>query len=574
MEDIIHYKFVNEDFSKAVEQVVMSVDPVQTFWDDPEADKDTIKEHVYTRVERQIIRLSAEELKEAMSNNEEVYIKRETIVVSEDAIKNTISLKKYFFSKAFVKTRTGANRRQFKITDKKMVSLTINKMTGEFSVYGKKREGKNKTRVFVRKNLSNPQTKSHLYDLQFTDFKDELTEAMKIFTEKLGYYDLKLTKYTDVIKYFYNVDPLDQYNQPGLPIFPFLNYLRVNNINIISYYALYYFEWIFNKNKAKYRGCNILDYMSDYYQISDKLILQTILYKLIQKNEIISQSTDTDNSKWFGKAQSRLCFIDYTKLKLFYDLNANKETGFEGEIYNYLYLLDDMLPIGSKTGYGEVFEYKEIKTLLQYYKIDTRDYFANSEIVEVNAYIRQLKLFNYFGIKLKINSIRDYKSKSQLYDIIYQCLFDAVNKSGTYLVDKKSINRLQRYFKKDQYKLHFMTNLKLKKRDESFFFERGKELYVNDSAQITVGITDKSGGVVYMRLNSITHNAHNYNPDNLKHDNHPVFSFTQKFSSNHKGLATAINYQFLYSKEYFEMLCKQNGINNIKMLVDYSRINN
>ncbi len=556
MEEIVHYKFVDEEFTKVVEHIVMSNDPVQSFWT--------------ANVGRQNIKLSVEELKAAMSNNEEVCVKRETIVVSEDTTKNTISLKKYFFSKTLVKTRTNAKRRQFKITKKRMVSLTINKMTGDFSVYGKWKDGGNKTRVFVRKNQSTPKTKSHLYYLQSTLFKNELADAMKIFTEKLGYFDLGLTNYTDVIKCFFNVNPFDQYDQSGLLIFPFLNYLRVNNINIISYYALYYFEWIFNKDKAKYRGCNILDYMSDYYQIHDKLLLKTILYKLIHKNQIITYSLDTDKlTGWQGKAQNRLCFINYTKLKILYDLNINKC----GDSYSYLQYLDDILPIGRKTCYHEVYDYKEIITLIKYYNIDVHDYFTNANIIEVNAYIKVLKLFNYFGVKLKIDSIHDYKSKSHLYDVIYQCLFDAVNKSGTYIVDKKSIDRLRLYFKKDKYKLHFLTNIKFKKRDDSFFLRPGNGLYVNDSAQITVGITDESGGVVYMRLNPITQGV-DYSPNNLTHGDHPVFAFTQKFSSNYRGLANAINFQFVYSKEYFEMLCEQNGVKNIKTLIDYSTINN
>jgi hypothetical protein len=569
MEDIIHYKFVDEQLTKPVEFIVMSVDSLdQIFWDDTTVNNiDSVKEHTYTRVERQIIKLSTEELKEAMSKNEEVTIRRETILVSEDLTKNTISLKKYFFSKTLVKTKRSPKRRQFKITDKKMVSLTINKMTGDFSVYAKKKSSVNKANVFVRKNQSNFKTKTHLYGLQSTSFQNELAEAMKVFTEKLGYYDLKLTKYTDVIKYFYNVDPFDQYNQSGLLIFPFLNYLKVNNINIISYYALYYFESIFNKNKAKYRGCNILHYMLDYYQIDDTLLLQTILYKLIQKNEIITYSIDTDKTaKWWGKGQSRLCSINYVKLKILHNLRLNNEDN----LFNYLQYLDDMLPIAYGNSKYVIFEYKEMITFLKYYNIGVHDYFSNLEIIDVNDYFRQLKLFSYFGVKLKIESIWDYRSKIHLYDKIYQCLFEAINKSGTYLMDKKSISRLRLYFKKDQYKLNFLTNIKFKKKNNPPYLHQFDDLYVNESAYITVSITDKSGGVVYVRLNPITQNAYVYNPNKLS--NHPVFAFAQKFLHN-KGLTNAINFQFLYSKEYFEMLCEQNGINNIKMLVDYSRIN-
>jgi hypothetical protein len=571
MEETTHYKFVNEHITKAVENTVLSVDPIHPF--DLLSD-DIFKEHVSTHVEHNIVKLTIDELKEAMSKNEEVTIKRETIVVSEDVLKNTVSLKRYSFSKTMVKTRNKSKRRRFKITEKTMVSLTINKITGDFSVYNRKRKGR-KDHIFVRKNVSSTQTKTHLYNLQLGgDFKDKIEEAMVVFTSKIGYHGLNLSSYTNVIKYFYNTDPFDQYGQPGLTIFPFLNYLRVNNIEIVSYHALYYFEWIFNKNKAKYRGCNILDYMSDYYKIDDKMILQTMLYKLIQKNEVIVHSIDHEKntSSWFGKAQSRLCFIDYTKLKILYDLTRDQKYEQGGNFYNYLQYLDDMLPIGSKTGNGERDDYKEIIKYLKYYGIKVNDVFIGFKNVELSGFIKTIKLFDFFGLKLNINSLHDYKMKSNTYTTIIQCLFESVNKSGTYLVDKKSIQRIKLYFKGD-YKISFLTNVKFKKIDDYFTFKKIDGSYTEQSAKITICVTSKMGNI-YMKINPITQSAYNYDPFLLGVSDHPISNFTTKFSINRNGIASAIRFKFLYSKKLFEKLCEQNGVNNLKFFVDYSRINN
>ena len=571
MEQIIHYRFVNEVFTKPVKNYVTSVDPINTWFEDGE---EAVNLQPVSVLQERLVTLTVDELKESMSKNEEVTINRETIIVSENTINNTVSLKKYIFSKTLVKTRRGGLRRYFKIKDKNMVSLTINKKTGDFSVYTRKKIGRN-SQVFVRKNVSTNAVKSRLHVLEkSTSCPEKMVEAIKIFVEKLGYYDLDLSTYTGTIKYFYNTDPVDQYSRTGLHIFPFINYLKVNGINIISYHALYYFEWIFNKNKVKYRGCDIIDYMSDYYDINDRVLLQMILFKLVAKNEVIINTIDMDTKAyWFTNQTSRLCYISYTKLKLFYDLGKIESPHF---YFNYGQYIDSLLPIGNKTNNNEIQLYPEIIKYYKYYGVTLSDYFKITNIegyeIHTSRSLRYLKLFDFFGIKLKLNSLYDLHAKIHVYDKIIKMLFESVNKSGTYLVDTKSIQRIKLYFK-GNYEFNFLTNVKFKEKEGFFEFNHiGTSEYTVDSAYIVMRIKGPSGHT-FVKLNPITHSAYNYNPDSLIEERVVASNFSNKFSTNTNGLASAVRFKFIYSRDYFEKLCEQNGVFNIKSLVDYSTIN-
>lgn len=565
MEENILYRFVNEKFTKRVNKVVMSIDPLNDIFAD-DSDHGVSQFH---RVEQQIVDLTVDELKTAMSNNEDVTINREAIVVSENLERGTISLKKYLFSKTLVDTRNHkVTRKYFKVTVKSMTSLTINKYTGDFSLYSRKKTGK-KTNVFVRKNVFVNAVKSHLYELQSnTTCPTQINEAIKILTVKLGYHDLDLSNYTETIKYFYNIDPKDQYNRNGLHIFPFLNYLRVNRIDIFSYHALYYFEWIFNKNKSKYRGANIIDYMSDYYGIEDKLFLQNMLYRLIHKNQLISNIKDVDASSiyWLNKEQSRLCYLDYIKLKLFYDLGKNESQHF---YYNHLQYIDDILRIGYKTSNDDIFDYKAIHDFLKYYNITLSDYLQNfnDNSESLRNFINHLRIFDLFGVKLKINTFKDYKLKYNFFNQVLQCLFEATNTSGTYVIDKKSIRRIKLYLK-DDYKINFLSNAKFKKNSKYYGQETSE--YNEHSISIVIGVKDKIN-TVFIRLNPITKYASTYDPDLC--NNTDLNNFTNKFTRNYNGLASAIKIKMLYSKEFFEKLCEQNGVNNVTSFIDYSNMN-
>jgi hypothetical protein len=565
MEEIIHHKIVKEVFTKCEKVVLGYYDPaLDRFMDDIENPK-SIKGTVEL-VKKQI---SLDELKKAMSADEEVTIDRNTIIVSEDLIKNTISLKVYQFKKIFVRTPK-SKKRKFKFIVRKFFSLTINKSTGDFSIYTREKK-RNKSTIFIRKNISNMNIRGKINNNQHmrNDASSQIAmdEAIKIFYRLLGYQDLGVT-YTDTIRWFFNTNPNDRYNKNGLQIFPFLNYLRVNDINIISYHALYYFERIFSKDKAKYRGLNIINYMADYYKIKDKLFLQTVLFKMIEKNEIILNTIDIDKKVyWSDIQQSELCFIDYTKLRLFHDLNKIPTGRFTGNWWSYF---NDMLPIGYQTSYDEIYSYPEIAELVKLYNLPLTDVFG-TEKTKFDKFMNQLKIFKCFGVKLKINDIRHYENTLVTHNKILYNLFESANKTGTYQINKKTLTRIKQYFR--GCKLDFITIRKFKEKYKNYGFlhvNAAKEdgLYTENSLQFTFNVMKEGCKRFNVTVNPVTKICECNNIDLNDYDKHAAYNFSNKFQSNRSGLASSFKVRILFSKTYFEKLCQTDDI-NIRMYIDY-----
>jgi hypothetical protein len=559
MENTIHYKFVKENFTKTIQETILSADAV---FNDFDSDLDDLVSLVETCKTEKIINLTTNELKEAMSNDEEVFIDRTTIIVSEDIIKNTVSLKLYKFKKVFVRVST-SKKRKFKILLKKTWSLTINKSTGEFSVYAGYKKRKY-THMFVRKNLSNSNIRYRLRELQRADgFVDEMSQAIKIFYGLLGYNDLGLT-YTDTIRYFYNTDPNDHIDNFGLPIFPFLNYLRVNSINIISYHALYYFEWIFNHNKARYKGADILHYMMDYYGINDRFLLTMILFKMIAKNEAITTKPHDKNDIFdLTSPEFSLYFIDYTKLKLFHDLNISQSEQFNGD---WEFYLNEFLSTSCKTSNDEKYQYKQIYECIKLYGFTHSDIFINPMLKEI---IKYLMIFKAFGVKLKINNINQYMNNEYTFNKIFNLMFESANMTGTYKVDKKSLDRIKLYFK--GYKIDFQSMFKFKKQHRGIFSKQDEFNYNAGSFSFLFNVMKNPDERYYISINPISINSNTFDP-NLIGVNHPGNHFTSVFNSNKNGLASSFKVKVLYSKNYFEKLCHSNNI-NVDMWVDYLKFN-
>ena len=100
-------------------------------------------------------------------------------------------------------------------------------------------------------------------------------------------YGTHMLSYTSIIGLFFNEDPKDKEHKHSLIIFPFLNYIFKNKINIYSYYLLYPFESIFQKNKKHYKGGNIENYITDHYKINNKDLISSLLPILVNNNQNI-----------------------------------------------------------------------------------------------------------------------------------------------------------------------------------------------------------------------------------------------------------------------------------------------
>jgi hypothetical protein len=560
MEEITHYRFVKEKFLKEIITEVKE-DKGAFFFDEDISALSEVKTHVVTK----LVEIGSEAFKTAMSNDEFVTVVRETIVVSEDPQKNTISIKKYDFTKTLVPVKT-LKRKRFKVVRKSSTSLTINKKTGDFSVYNKNKINKKKNSVFVRKNFSNNRVRDILKSFEKnTENLEEVQIAIKTFFTQLGYPNLKTT-YTHLIKTFFNVDPNDVYGRTAIEMFPYLNYLYVNNINIKSYYLLYYFECIFNRNKSKYKNKSILDYACDYYGVKDRNFMHHVLNYLENENKnIVISNTLKNRSVWVHDYQNILKGINYTKLRLGFDLGFfqhNNQTLIDSYLNNFII---------SDTIYTQAIELNNYQRLLKYAKMYDFGYY---NIINNNEerYFILLSLFEAFGIKLKIKNLQHFNSKMPIFKNILSCLFDSLNKGGSYTVDKKTQNRFKMYFR-DGEKISFLTNIKYpKKNNETYnFFGAYENMdntpgYTLDSGRFAFNVIKNKKVLTTIWVNPFTNAA-------LADDNSLYTNFTRAFMNNTNSLATSTKIKFHYSKKYFEKLCNEKNI-KIELYIDYLTENN
>jgi|694.fasta_scaffold153556_2 hypothetical protein len=556
MEEIIHYKFVDEKLTKSVTETVVST--IQAIFSEDEGGS----EHTFERQKH--IEVDSDEFKKEMANNGEVTVYRETFVVSENLTNNTISLKQYLFAKTLVPVKKLKYKR-FKITTKTSRILTINKTTGDYSVYRKSKMGKRYS-TFIRKNVSNMET-SRILNCMISDSRNNLNmdTAIRLFYGKLGYHNLT-NDYKAIVKTFFDEEPIyTPPNTSALELFPFLNYLKVNSIDIISYNFIYYFQHIFNRNKAKYRGLGIVDYMSDYYKIKDKELLFSLLFKykrliVNQENEFLLKPNGAGYPTSYAHA---LNGIDYTELRLAYEFNGGKlnQNVFKPTLF---------------TSNNEIAEYDLMEKYSKMYNLNYYDISRFKDSGDGHIF-KVLKIFEFFGIKIKINNHENtllttwtYKNCEVILKKIANCLFEAVA-IGTYKIDDKTLKRFGRYFKKDEkisvnYSLRNINKIP----EEDFNFIR-HGVFNFDSIKLSFNIVKNKNVISTIYFNPITMSAYERvritNDNNLKmkytHSN-----FTQAFQNNNNNLASSVNFRFVYSKKTFESFCEKMGVNH-KMWVDY-----
>jgi hypothetical protein len=565
MEDTIHYKFVNEVLSQDRNVFVMGID--LPWFDDGESTPIPKPTNVSQRVP-----VTQDEFKKAMSNNEQVNVFRETIVVSESLEKNTISLKKYIYSKEFVLVKK-LKQRKFKIIRRESYSLTINKTTGDFSMYNKKRNRK-KDVVFIRKNVSNQNVKNRIASLLSDgDSKKETNDAISMFYQLLGYSANMLT-YTSIIGVFFSEDPKDKEHKHSLIIFPFLNYIFKNQINIHSYYLLYPFESLFQKNKKNYRGGNIEHYITDHYKINNKDLINSLLPILVRNNQfVLINKYNVDKVKQSGfitDCRYEFDTINPLILKLldYYNITINELPSAN--------LKDVFTNVGSENQIHIPTYFFEV---LKLYNFKLDDVLANKDHMIYT--INELYTFYQFGVKLKISSLNEIKeNKDNIFDKIFDALCIARNVTGTFSVNDKFVKRVNRYIPK-KVKISFNYNKRIQERSKLFSERHGlteKQNYdrlfdnTNQSTLIPMQFIDDSDPIKYaIMFNKNYHQSFSRNNSNLNVTGDKYGKLINALNFNKNGILDTLEIKQLYSKQYFENICKEKLQINPSLWVDYIR---
>lgn len=568
MEDIIHYKFVNEVLSQDRETIVTGIDLP---WFNDELTVTPV--HKSSSI-LQSVTITEDKFKKAMSNNEQVGVFRETIVVSENLEKNTISLKKYLFSKQFVNVKE-LKQKKFKIIRRESYSLTINKSTGDFSMYNKKKH-KKRDIIFIRKNISNGNVKNRIQSLLSDgDSKNETNDAIGMFYQLLGY-SANMLSYTSIIGYFFLEDPKDNDHKHSLIIFPFLNYIFKNKINIYSYYLLYPFESLFQKNKKNYIGSNIEDYIIDHYKINNSNLVSSLLPILMRNNQnvvINKYNENVDKIKKSGFTVDRRYEFDtinplILKILDYYDITINE---LPADNLNIVFT-----NVGSENQVHIPTYFFEI---LKLYNFKLDDVLVNKDNMLYT--MNELYTFYQFGVKLKISSLSEIKeNKDNIFDKIFDALCIARNVTGTFSINDKFIKRVNRFIPK-KVKISLNYSKKIPVRSKMFSERHGlidKPNYdrlfdnTNQSTLIPMRFIDDSIPIKYVLMfNKNYHQSFSHNNTNL---NVPVDKYGKLINAlnfNKNGILDTLEIKQLYSKKYFEDVCKEKLKINPSLWVDYIR---
>lgn len=561
MEEIIHHKFVNERLSKEVTKFVTGVDPIDWFSDE------STRAILSTKINkiRVMENVTTDEFKKAMSNNEKVSIFRETIIVSENSNKNTISLKKYIFSKETVPVKT-TNRLQFKIIRKEMYSLTINKTNGDFCVYHRNRRNAKKTSTNVRKNILNHEIKYKLSSLlQDGHSLSETKRAVGVFYQLLGY-DPNLQSYNDIIKLFFNTDPRDKDGKHSLMVFPFLNYLYRNKINIQNYYLLYPFEVAFKKNKSKYIGSNILDYFVKEFNIKNVKLVNRVLTKLNEFNRNITYKefhSEIEESNYFTKLTGNDMYtinINMLRILDYYNVDPDSIDYFEKlfvPIINY-----------NDTTQLPPYFFK----LMDLYEFKLIDVIQHNSVFISHFY--QLHNFYQFGVKLKISSLSEFDQNEIINNKIYDALCMSRNETGTFSVSDKFIKRLRRYVPKNvKISLSYGSKIVKKHQSDIFLTLLPTKIAYDYQYELTnilrsrLELIDSDNNMI-----DIIHFSPNQH-QSAGRTNYGEYTSYQNLinalSYNKNNILDTIEVKQLYSRNYFEELCIKKMNLDPKIWVDY-----
>lgn len=525
MEDIIHYRGVSERFYYTTNVEHKPPFDDETFIDIPNASSDSF----YT-TER--IFIDNEEFKKRLSENKKVYVERDTIVISEDYQKNIISLKFYTFSKHAVKVKT-LKRNVFKITKKCKYIISVNKNTGEFTIFVK-----NGIHNFIRQNMLCGDTKHHINNLLNNiiyvqkDIKKQFTLAYEVFYQKLGYNNI--TTINDLIKSIYNID----YTEEGLSLMYLLtiNYLKKSKIELPDFYLLPQFFKLFRKNKKKYYGKTMSEFITDHYQLKNKIIVDELLIRL---NEL--------NSKIINKKKNLFINDDYLYinpiilkiLDLHYDPSKFivRDEYFTNFIHNNFQL---QLPYVIKI----LKIYKDTLTLndiLKFYiRDDSRDAFTLAGVTKENKFYFKTE-FEYFLTALdnlySANIIIKDPTNIDIVRKIYSALSLTIENSGTFKLDKKLVSRLKRFLKPPR-----RVILATEEKVVDFKYK--------------IGLQTKSK-TLYFKYDKHQNNTYSFEYDDTNKELRSLaLKIRLAFELNQNAIQETVKVNYLYSKDFFEQSCK------------------
>jgi len=495
------------------------------------------------------------EFKKAMSENNPASFYRSTYVVSENITKNTVSLKAFIMAKRTVPVKNLV-RLKFKITQHEHFSLTINKTTGEFSIY-RKIYKKRKYYYTIRKNIITEDLKGLI--TKYFIVNNNSVKAVEKLYELLGY--KPLMGYKDFFNEY--LPPLSQsFYDPklvhSLPSFPFLNYLFKSGIKDLNYENLPIFEFIYKCNKKCFYNRSVYDYIKHHYDIKDNDLLMIIkdeltlhTIKAFNNHHAEYVKTGRGLSYCFNLPGIRVGLLDFIKR---YNIPASKYKELELITPNHYH------DFKREFGNGKVPMF--VHRMIDYYGFNISEVLAYyNHITNLNKCFRVFKALSYFemfSIKLKITHPAEYWDNLYDYQRIYDALCVARSETGTFKLNNLFVVRLRKILP-EGYNLLILQNSQPKKSTNivctsSYEVQTYEKAYALNSPSALFAIRDNQNQIIFKFWTSgiewgVRNPYEHSEPGRI--DNSHIIKNIKAFMTNEID-NNRIFLEQIYSKAYFE----------------------
>lgn len=512
-----------------------------------------------------IIETNEQHFKECLKNNIPCYVNRETFVVEHDIEKNKIIFKKYLVRKNSVEIE---KLKTLKLkTYKSYISLSIDIITGEFSIYKiesgtrKKRKPKPTIRqtVFTNQVISIIET---VFDVNLID-KNVFYEGINKGLNILGYNE----KIDEIIsegylKRVFRDDNKKLKISDYFSVFIALNYFRKLNLILPEACSVLEYARDFKNDKKNYSGKSMYAYYAKYFDTDEEFVTNLFGYKE-QLNTNIYYSNKSKEERWDWYTNNNNKQAEGNVKEIYYTINENALTilyklGYTSheiknndKLFKLLYSRDNTIGFyhnPSKLPLDILIEYKTFFKSMIENQVDLN---TITKMLNISHVLRDV-----YNIKVNMNIMYYGSINGVLSSLAY-----AVEKTGLYAVSQTFLNRLKKQLPKGS-KCSITKHINKKMTENSGSFSWGTQDIESERFATIILMYKKERMRLMVRDNFIATRVYKKVSLSTSNEtkNNVLEQHFSKFDRNYNKNKNKLKYAGLkahYSKKEFERMLKE-----------------
>ena len=552
MEQILHFQHLEETLSKKVIKEIETIERERQVIDGEVCHLELKKAKRFD----ELVTLSLDEYKEAMSKNDDVVYSSTTIRVTENPEKNTISFKKYRFEKKFVEVKN-LKRKRWKIVRSEIIGITVNKITGDYYTFTLDRKSRYQTFNRIRKNILTTSGKIIINTICSGLVGDK---AQEIFYTLLGYDPVTISYPAFIEKYFKPLSvKLDPIQRNSLPTLLNYNFLAKHGIEIPLYHEFpILIELLYkDKNKFYHNNSTLLDVLCYKYKIN-RLIGSVAL---MQYNYMADQHQTYEIGRYYSARNTNpneyygFCIKHMRFVPLMFDLIKRYQPDADVTFLNSLLLVTATDATFVKFS---DWEYK----IFDEYKFELSDFSHHFQMDIVNSdwRFKFIRHFKPFGVKLKFDKFGDItKNINDIYRI-FDALCEARSHTGTVIMNQEFYNKIKNDLPLGA-RLKTRTELPIKQIERHYSHTQKQGEYLRQ-------YNDNRVGAKFDIQYCIEKISVLINFDAFESKNHTEINSRElsewiiKLKNNTDGYRDSVELRQIYDRNWFENYCLETfGIN-------------